>query len=485
MVLEVVSLGKVFEMKQRLLKVTGGFTVALLLVAGLLNFASTTANATLTAAKIRLVTPLLQGGVNAFDGQTLMDDWVGKTWYAAGATFKRAYAPVGSNIILTYYATDAVTDLPLVDQEVKLRVNKAYSGSNALVKVGNSATTNGIEKSNGTDQLQVTGKTDQFGFVTFVLDNVDTVGEPQPTSLTVDAPPLASDANPAVSLYSQIFPEITGQSTDQADMTEFHFYKPGASPLITNDLSSTTTRLAAPFPTETNAINRLDLEQLFSVTNNWYAVGIKVWQKYHLINSTSNLSYSVTDANGKWVGNTQVTLSVGKANSASNAKVTNGTTATNLGAAADADQAQWTATTDPFGTFMFSLKNTDTEGEAKPATMTTAVPETNKKFTQIWPVVAGSGKNIADMLEYHFYQNEAPPEPEAVAISLSKSKNTVKITVNNPGGAAVSISVGGYKFTHKPAASATSVSYSVALPKGKSTVLVKCGDTTKSKAYKN
>ena len=471
-------------MKISKFKAISGVAVAMMLVAGLLNFASTAATATLAAAKIRLVTPSLQGGVNAFDGQSLMDTWIGNTWYAAGATFKRAYAPVGSNIILTYYATDAATDLPLINQEIKLRVNKAYSGSNALVKVGNSATTTGIEKSNGTDQLQVTGTTDQFGYVTFVLDNIDTIGEPQPTSLTVDAPPLSNDANPAVSLYSQIFPEVTGQSTDQADMTEFHFYQPGASPLITNNLASTTTRLAGPLPTETNAVHRVDLETLFSVTNNWYAPGIKVWQKYHLIDSTSNLSYTVTDANGAWVGNTQVTLSVGKAYSSSNANVTNGTIATNVGAANDVDQAQWVATTDPFGTFMFSLKNTDTEGGVQPPTLSTPVPETNKKYTQMWPVVAGSGSNIADMLEYHFYELPEPPEPVVTAISLSKTKNTVTVTVSNPGGKAVSISAGGYKFTHTPAEAATSATYSIVIPKGKSTLLVKCGDTTKSKVYK-
>jgi hypothetical protein len=457
----------------------------LAMIFALLQFATTAASATLTAAKIRLVTPSLQGDVNAWNGQQLMNTWVGNTWYAAGSTFTRAYAPVGSNIILTYYATDAATDLPLIDTEVKLRVNKAYSGSNALVKVGSSATTNGIEKSNGTDQLQVTGKTDQFGYVTFILDNVDTVGEPQPASLTTEPPALSNDANPAVSLYSQIFPEITGQSTDQADMTEFHFYQPGNTPLITNNLATTTTRLAAPFPTETTAISRVDLETLFSVTNPWYAVGIKVWQKYHEINTTSNLAYTVKDANGAWVGNTQVTFSVGKAYSGSNANVTDGTTATNTGAANDQDQAQWIATTDPFGTVMFNLKNTDTSGITKPESMITPVAEANKKFTQIWPVVAGSGSNVADMLEYHFYQLQAPPEPEDTSFTLTKKKSVVKVTVNSPNGKAVSISVGGYKFTHLPSSDSVSVSYNVTLPKGKSTIKVLCNGVSKTKSFVN
>jgi hypothetical protein len=449
-------------MKTSLTKIASGLTAAVIVAGGILGTAIAPASAVLTAAEIRLVTPVLVGGTTAWDGQQLADQWVVNTWYAAGITYKRTYAPVGSDIVLTYYATDADTGAPLVNTDVKLRVNKAYSGSNALVKVGSSLTASGIERSNGTDQLQVTAKTDQFGYVTFVLDNTDTVGEPQPETLSTEPPALAQDADPTVSLYSQIYPEITGQSTDKADMTEFHYYTPGANPLVVaNKAAGTVARVKSPGLVDTSATPRQDLETLFSVTNNWYAVGIKVWQKWHAIGTTSNLVYSVTDANGIWLGNNDVTLSVGKAYSGSTANVTNGSTATNLGAAADQDQAQWTGKTDPFGTVMFNLQNTDTEGSEPPAAANTAPPVPGVKFSQIWPVVAGTSSNVADMLEYHFFKPVAPPKPLVTSVVVTRAARVISVTVNNP-----------------------KVKYTFRVPAGSTKVVASCNGKSKTVTYK-
>lgn len=471
-------------MKTRLTKIASGITAAVIVAGGILGTATAPASAVLTAAKIRLVTPVIVGGTTAWDGQQLMDQWVVNTWYAAGSTYKRTYAPVGSDIVLTYYATDASNDQPLVNTDVKLRINKAYSGSNALVKVGTSATATGIEKSNGTDQLQVTAKTDQFGYVTFVLDNLDTVGEPQPETLSTEPPALAQDADPTVSLYSQVYPEITGQSTDQADMTEFHYYTPGQSALITNDKSSTAARVKAPGLAEASATNRVDLETLFSVTNNWYAAGIKVWQKWHAAASTSNLVYSVTDNNGAWLGNTDVTLSVGKAYSGSTASVTNGTTAANLTAANDTDQAQWTVTTDPFGTALFRLQNTDTTASEPPAAANTAPPVPGVKFTQMWPVVAGSGSNVADMLEYHFFKQAAPPAPLVTSVTVTRASRVISVTVVNPKAKLVKVVVGNLTFSTYAPAGAARVKYTFRVPAGTTKVVASCNGKTKTVTYK-
>jgi hypothetical protein len=299
-----------------------------------------------------------------------------------------------------------------------------------------------------------------------------------------DAPPANPLYDPEISLYSQVFPEITGQGTDKADMIEFQYYTPSGSPLVSNDLASTTTRLAAPVPTETNAVHRTDLENEFSVAHDWYAQGIKVWQKYHKVNTTSNLVYTVKDDDGKWVANTNVVLSVGKAYSNSNAHVTNGTTATNTGAAADADQATWTATTDPFGTVMFKLTNTDTAGEAEPASLTTAVPSTGALYSQMWPVVAGSSSNIADMLEYHFYTPPAPPAPQVTKITQSVSGRTLTVVVAYPKNKTVAITVDKYTFNHKPAAGQTSARYTISVPKGTHKVTVVCNGKKSTKTYK-
>lgn len=471
-------------MKTRLTKIASGVTAAVIVAGGILGTATAPASAVLTAAEIRLVTPVLVGGTTAWDGQQLADSWVGNNWYAAGITYKRTYAPVGSDIVLTYYATDASTNAPLANTDVKLRINKAYSGSNALMKVGTSATTTGIEKSNGTDQLQVTAKTDQFGYVTFVLDNLDTVGEPQPETLATEPPALAQDADPTVSLYSQVFPEITGQSTDKADMTEFHYYTPSGPALITTDTSVTNARVKAPGLVEASATNRTDLETLFSVTNNWYAAGIKVWQKWHSTATTSNLVYSVTDKDGKWLGNTGVSLSVGKAYSGSTANVTNGTTAVNLSAAPDVDQAVWTGTTDPFGTVLFRLQNTDADGSTPPAAANTAPPVPGVKFTQMWPIVTGSGSNVADMLEYHFFKPAAPPAPLITSVAVTRASRIISVTVTNPKAKLVKIVIGNMTFSTYASAGAAKVKYTFRVPAGTTKVVASCNGKTKTVTYK-
>jgi hypothetical protein len=99
---------------------------------------------------------------------------------------------------------------------VKLRVNKAYSKSNAGMAGGKKATDPKKDNSQGNDQLVLTGTTDGFGYVLFALKNTDKKGEPVPASLTTPVPT-------ANGVYSQIFPEITGEAIDIADMVEFHF----------------------------------------------------------------------------------------------------------------------------------------------------------------------------------------------------------------------------------------------------------------------
>ena len=412
-----------------------------LLIAGSLALATltvpfTSANAVVANPEIRLVSPVINGD-NSWNGQSLADDWIGKGWFHEGLTFRQTWAPVGSKIVLTYYVTNSENDLPLANQNVTLRVNKAWSVSNGLVQVNGSATTSGVERSNGTDQLRVVAKTDPFGYVTFVLQDMlsgTVAGEPEPESFTVRGHDydIDSGGDPMVSYYTQLLPEIMGEKSDLSDLIEFHFYRPNADD--NPDLSTTTARVIAPAMTETSSIHRTDLETEVSVTNNWYAPGVGFYQRYAATGSKTNFVYNVTDANGDPIRNHSVTLSVGKAYSSSNAKVTDGTTATNLGAAADADQAQWTGTTDAFGNVLFGATNTDTSGIAKPATVTTPVPETNSKYSQFWLNVADSGVSVGDIVELHFYT--APKVAQViptVAKTFKKGKTLIVPLKTNRG----------------------------------------------------
>jgi hypothetical protein len=140
---------------------------------------------------------------------------VDNPWYAKGIGFRQAYVQTGSAVNLVYKVTDD-NGKPLANTQVKLHVNKAYSASKAGMTDGTNATDPAKDSTQGNDQLLLTGTTDGFGFVLFALKNTDKKGEPIPASLTTPVPTTNG-------VFSQIYPEISGQATDIADMVEFHF----------------------------------------------------------------------------------------------------------------------------------------------------------------------------------------------------------------------------------------------------------------------
>ena len=168
-----------------------------------------------TKPTIRVVSPILNdaNSINRPDVEKNLS--VDHSWYAKGIGYREAYVQTGSAINLVYKVTDD-NGKPLPNTAVKLRVNKAYSKSNAGMAGGKKATDPKKDNSQGNDQLVLTGTTDGFGYVLFALKNTDQKGEPVPASLTTPVPT-------ANGVYSQIFPEITGEAIDIADMVEFHF----------------------------------------------------------------------------------------------------------------------------------------------------------------------------------------------------------------------------------------------------------------------
>jgi hypothetical protein len=333
----------------------------------------------------------------------MADTWVIKHWFGEGLKYQRTFAPVGSRIILTYHVTQSDGVTPLVGENVILRMNKQYSESRAQVAVDGVMAKAATSSADGG---KVTHVTDQYGNVSFVVLNLDSDGEQQPDSFT-GAPKVSPDG--LDDTHAQFLPSIGGEVPDHSVITEFHYYNPTVDPTPA-PVTHPTIRMVSPELTDTNSIHRADLDTLFSVTNPWYHTGIAVRQVYAKIGTTSPIVYHVTDDNGNPAADTLVKLHVGKANSNSNAHivdVTPGATnaATNTAAAGDADQALWTATTDAFGNAVFNVKNTDTVGEAVPATLTTATPVDKAHgavFSQLYPEVAGQASDTADMIEFHY-----------------------------------------------------------------------------------
>jgi len=168
-----------------------------------------------TKPTIRVVSPILNdaNSINRPDVEKNLS--VDHSWYAKGIGYREAYVQAGSAINLVYKVTDD-NGKPLPNTAVKLRVNKAYSKSNAAMAGGKKATDPKKDNSQGNDQLVLTGTTDGFGYVLFALMNTNKKGEPVPASLTTPIPTTNG-------VYSQIFPEIAGEAIDIADMVEFHF----------------------------------------------------------------------------------------------------------------------------------------------------------------------------------------------------------------------------------------------------------------------
>jgi hypothetical protein len=168
-----------------------------------------------TKPTIRLVSPILNDANSIKRPDVEKNLSVDNSWYAKGIGYREAYVQTGSAINLVYKVTDD-NGKPLPNTVVKLRVNKAYSKSNAAMAGGKKATDPKKDNSQGNDQLVLTGTTDGFGYVLFALKNTNKKGEPVPASLTTPIPTTNG-------VYSQIFPEIAGEAIDIADMVEFHF----------------------------------------------------------------------------------------------------------------------------------------------------------------------------------------------------------------------------------------------------------------------
>ncbi len=408
------------RIKSKITAIVGTFAAAI----GLSFFAVMPAVAAApTDAHLVLLSPVLDASntSEAAANQKMANGWVGNGWFGEGLIYQRSFVPVGSTINLTYHVTDK-DGKPLVGQDVKLRINKGYSTSTSILQVDN-AVTKGVDKP-PLDQANVVHKTDAYGNVTFEVKNLDRapLGEPQPESWT-SAPNISEDG--LNDLHSQMLPEIAGEKPDHSVISEFHYYIPTSAPVVS--ATHPTIRLVSPVLDDTNSIHRDDLEKTFSVDNNWYAKGISFRQAYVPTGSTINLVYKVTDDNGQALANQTVKLHVNKAYSKSNAKMTNGKVATDpkKDSSQGNDQALLEGTTDGYGFVVFSLKNTDTKGEAAAATTAAGVnndPTKGAVFSQIFPEIAGPTADVADMTEFHFVGSPAGAA-SSISISTSASKS--------------------------------------------------------------
>ena len=207
-------------MKNRTLK-TGRALVSLALVIA----ASITAIPSSSAAGLpsaRLVSPSYDA-MNSVDATGDIAQY-----YSAGTKAFYTYIGHGTKLSLTYMVTtDGMT--PAFNQEVRLQINAPYSGSKA-----NWVTADGTKvtaQDGGNFGLELVGKTDSMGKVTFEVTNTDTTGlEDAPTSAIQDRGAI----KPA-RLYGTMKVVIVGKGDKDAD-----------TDLVTFDITSSAPTVFAP-----------------------------------------------------------------------------------------------------------------------------------------------------------------------------------------------------------------------------------------------
>ena len=368
------------------------------------------AGAAPSQTEIRLVTPVLTTD-NAYRNYDDPGYWVSQGWFPDGITYRQVYAPIGSTINLTWLVTDPSTKTPLADTAVTLRLNKAYSQSNARVQVG-PVTTSGVEKF-GLDQGRAVAKTDQFGYVTFQMVNLDDPkngAEPQPTKLNSKAKVSGDNplGDPNIALYAQIKPEILGEKNDIVDFVEFHFYKPNSA--TTPDTSGAVVAPLAP-----------------SFTAEDSAKKDGVLQKYAAVGKSFLVAYGVTNGAGLPIAGADVELTANAAGSGATAPVGI------AGATAAAGSSKSVAKSDAFGNVVFQVSNTVTKGEPKPAALNSLPPTSGAIFARFQAALSGSTATSAPV-DFHFFQTAAPvtPTPVKKTIRCQKGKTIKKVTAVAP-----------------------------------------------------
>ena len=417
---------------------------------------------------IRLISPVLTDDNSIrrydFEGQFTVDC----DWFGVGMRFNQVYVPFGLTSYLTFHAaTPAGT--PLAFTKVTLRANKGYSSSNAAVRV------NGIKArpapSNASDGANVIGTTDVNGNVTFVIQSPTSCEDyggilpAAPANLGADTP-NDRNADPSTDCFSQFLPSITGEKTDSADFVELHYFNPAGLDYTADEANLS---IAAPLLDETNSIT-----------------GDGLLQTYAPVASKQIVVFEARRLDGSYVRNHEVKIKINKANSGANAKLTAGLiglTGSSIPLPADStktaeDQLVLTGTTDAFGNVAFVITNTDTAGEAKPATKTTPVPTEGAKFASIVGELTGTTTN-ATTYEPHFYKVVVIPPTTITAVAVGRK---ITVTINNAIGKTSTVSITGKaKVYLKPTIAKKILSYTVT--KGTKKVVITANGKTLTKTF--
>jgi len=174
--------------------------------------------------------------------------------------------------------------------------------------------------------------------------------------------------------------------------------------------------LQSPFLDATNTSDAKVNQQMADgwVAKGWFGSGLLFQVAFAPVGSTINLTYNVTDKNGKPLAFTAVNLRINKGYSESASIVSVDGVKTKGIDRPPFDQANVIHRTDAYGNVTFALKNLDLEslGEAEPESMTSKPIFSDDKLdrlhSQMLPEVNSEQADHSAITEFHYYIPKAP-----------------------------------------------------------------------------
>ena len=364
---------------------------------------------------IRVVSPELTAS-NSVDHTWNADSLGWKRYYTPDFRFFMQYEPVGSTTTVSYQVTD-YNHNPVVGKAISLIVNKGYSASTATLETENGKRIAPTKKAK--DSAVLPGITNNEGIATWVLKQVysakDPV-EPNPISLT------RAPAEGKPKLSTQLFPIISGQSVDNADMLELHFVKK-------LPLQGATIRLVSPSINSSNAFDAT-YQALEGGQAQNYNAGFKWYKKQLDVASNTRLTYQVRDLAGEPMAKQAVKLVVNKNSSKSTAQVMVSTAGVKP-VWGYGNEATITGLTDSDGNVSFDLLDLDRSSDRS------AIEESSEPhgdlFTQVaatLPINGLSDKSQAfDLLNLYFVKSRDTGLKSVNGVPVTRGAPSIQLPI--------------------------------------------------------
>jgi hypothetical protein len=351
----------------------------------------------------------------------------GASWCATNNYYFKMIAAGGSTT-LNYVVTNHATSAAVSGATVHLRMNTAYSGSNATWSSG-SDTFGAVSTGTTTDGGFITGTTNSSGEVSFTFANTNTNGEAVRTLNNATPYPSGCDS-PAGQTKGALQPEVTAVSgavvgTQYVDVLWPHISSSTINSAIAAgaDGSNCTTVTSRPGknvwkptydPNNKGHYPHVRLEKSFlndKFDASWWDgvwqyrdVDTQAYLKYIQVGSTFALTYWVTDESGQPMDNAKVSLIVNANYSCSKTFFAYEGSLIGPDDCAGGGQTELPAkVTDAQGKVTFVLTNTNSAGEAMPTSLS-GLPNGKELGTNIKPHVVGATEEGIDMLFAHFVE---------------------------------------------------------------------------------